>query len=189
MTSSGSGASTSTFKQPLLLLGSEEEEEEETVVLVVDHNNSISRDQEYRGVPTTSTNSTRLFPSTTERLIVVCAGIYTVLIIYLFTYPRYVSKHWQGDGLSLISKMMGIIFETFFMALLLSIIALCATVARWNRLSLPLRMLGLYPIICSFIIIVVVAIIMSSIEHSEEDGRPECPTTTEDGEDCPTPKK
>lgn len=122
-----------------------------------------------------------------NRCILFMVIIYVFLIVLLFTWPRYVAKHWQGDGLALIGYGMSIVFGVGLAAILVSLVTLIVTIRHWGVLSRSMRAIGLFPIVCSIVIIIVVGI-LANIKKYENENAPACPDGMYNGEKCPIPK-
>jgi uncharacterized membrane protein YhaH (DUF805 family) len=124
-----------------------------------------------------------------NRCILAMVLIYIFLIILLFTWPRYVAKHWHGDGLSLIAYGMSIVFGVGLVAILVSLITLIVTIRHWGLLSGSMHVIGLFPMVCSIAIMIVVQI-LANIRKYENDFDHACGPDGVDhnGEACPIPK-
>jgi hypothetical protein len=64
-------------------------------------------------------------------------------------------------------------------------VSLILTIRRWNEMPGSMRAVGLFPIVCSVTIVVVLGILVG-VQNSQEDDSdsPACPG----GEGCPVPK-
>lgn len=122
-----------------------------------------------------------------DRCILAMFCVYLFLVALLFTWPRYATRDYHGDGLGAIAIVMSIVLEIGLVMMIVSLTALIVTIRNWNVLATPIKMAGLGPLICSIVIIVVVAILAEVHKVPVDD--PWCiDGYTSDGELCPTSK-
>jgi hypothetical protein len=100
-------------------------------------------------------------------------------------WPHYAVKE-SDAGFTQIANGIGIIFGVGSIALIISVVSLILTILRWNESSGYMRAVGLFPIVCSVAIVVVLAIFESALNSQEDDSdSPACPSG---GEGCPIAK-
>jgi hypothetical protein len=90
-----------------------------------------------------------------DTAILALAGIYTILLILLFTLPRVLA----GDWFDAIIRTWIAILVVGGGAVITAITTLFVAWCRWSRLSRTMRILAMYPVGCSLLIFAIVCIL------------------------------
>lgn len=138
-----------------------------------------------QGHPAAASSSTD--PSANDTTILTLAGIYTILLILLFTLPRVVATTGAGQGFDDLIRVLGVILLVGGGAVIAAITTLSVAWCRWSRLSRRMRMIAVYPVVCSLLILAIVYTL--SKLRTENDGDayqiPTCAPGEVAGVDCP----
>jgi len=112
--------------------------------------------------------------------LVICSILYSILILILLLTPRWVAST-SAVGFDAIAYALLIVIFVGGPALLLAIVTTIITVIQWSRLALRYRAVGLYPMLFSVALFIVLYVISKAT--SEEIASDPC--IGADGSDCP----
>jgi hypothetical protein len=139
--------------------------------------------------PSPSLSSSKDPSARHDTAILTLAGIYTILLILLFALPPVVAKMGAGDGFDDLIRVLGVILLVGGGAVITAITTLSVAWCHWSRLSRTMRILAVYPLVCSLLILAIVYTLSKLWTDNNLDGDayevPTCAPGEVAGVDCP----
>lgn len=107
---------------------------------------------------------------------------YVVLLITLFTLPRFVfSEDENSDGFADLANGIAMVVLIGSIAVFVSIVSLMTTCNRWKALSPAYRTMGLFPIVTTVIIVITLMIVLKLQQDNIESSGTSSGTTASGG--------